>query len=127
MNSAEKAQDVLQYTGADAIMIGRTAVQSPWIFADINHFLATGMHLPEPSLQEKSDIILGLLSDLYSFYGESHGVRIARKHLVAAIKPLPEGEQLWKKISRINDAHQQYAMTQHFLRIYFKRIILNLN
>lgn len=116
INSAEKAQHVLQYTGVDAIMIGRAAVQSPWIFADINHFLATGTHLPEPSLQTKSKIILGLLDDLYSFYGESHGVRIARKHLVAAIKPLPGGEQFWKKISKIDNAHQQFTMTQLFFR-----------
>ena len=119
INSAEKAQDVLQYTGADAIMIGRAALQSPWIFADINHFLATGTHIAEPSLQIKSDIILGLLNDLYSFYGESHGVRIARKHLVATIKPLPGGEQFWKKISRIDNAQQQFTMTKHFFNNIF--------
>ncbi len=118
INSAEKAQYVLQYTGADAIMIGRAAVQSPWIFADINHFLATGRHLPEPSLQTKSDIILDLLKALYDFYGESHGVRIARKHLIAAIKPLPDGEQLWKKISRISSAQQQFSMTRDFFKAY---------
>ena len=114
INSAEKARHVLQYTGADAIMIGRAAVPTPWIFADINHFLATGVHLAEPSLQTKSDIILGLLNELYSFYGELHGVRIARKHLNAAIKPLPEGELFWKKISRISNAQQQLSMTKLF-------------
>ncbi len=114
INSAEKAQYVLQYTGADAIMIGRGAMRSPWIFSDINHYLATGTHLPEPSLQEKSKIILGLLNELYSFYGSSHGVRIARKHLAQVIKPLSGGEQFWKRINRINDAQQQFTMTQNF-------------
>ena len=119
INSAEKAQHVLQYTGADAIMIGRAAVASPWIFSDINHFLVTGNHLPEPSLQTKSIIILGLLNDLYSFYGELHGVRIARKHLIATVKPLQKGELFWKKVSRVDDAHQQYTMTKHFLKSLF--------
>lgn len=114
INSAEKAQYVLQYTGADAIMIGREAIRSPWIFSDINHYLATGTHLPEPSLQEKSKILLGLLNELYSFYGPSHGVRIARKHLAQAIKPLSGSEQFWKKINRIDDAQQQFTMTQDF-------------
>ncbi len=115
INSAEKAQYVLQYTNSDAIMIGRAALQSPWIFSDINHYLATGEHLPELSLPDKSKIILGLLDDLYSFYGKSHGARIARKHLCATIKPLPGGEHFWKKISRISDADEQFKITRHFL------------
>ena len=114
INSAEKAQFVLQYTGADAIMIGRQAIQSPWIFTEINHYLITGQHLPEPSLQEKKELILGLMDELYGFYGASHGARIARKHIAATIKPLTGGEQFWKKINRINDAKQQFTMTHDF-------------
>jgi len=114
ITSAEKAQSVLQYTGADAIMIGREAIQSPWIFSDINHYLATGKHLPEPTLQDKSELILGLLDDLYSFYGNSHGVRIARKHIASTVKPLFGGELFWKKINRVSDARQQFTMTQNF-------------
>ena len=114
INSAEKAQFVLQYTGADAIMIGRQAIQSPWIFTEINHYLITGQHLPEPSLQEKKELILGLMDELYGFYGASHGTRIARKHIAATIKPLTGGEQFWKKINRINDAKQQFTMTHDF-------------
>jgi len=116
INSAEKAQYVLQYTNADAIMIGREAIKSPWIFSEINHYLATGTHLPKPTIDEKGKIILGLLDDLYSFYGQSHGVRIARKHLVQIIKPLPGGETFWKKINRISDAQQQFSMTQDFFK-----------
>ncbi|MCU7940502.1 MAG: tRNA-dihydrouridine synthase [gamma proteobacterium symbiont of Bathyaustriella thionipta] len=114
INSAEKALYVIQYSGVDAIMIGRAAVQAPWIFADINYFLATGNHLPEPSLQRKSETVLGLLKDLYSFYGETHGTRMARKHLLSMVKPLPGGEQFWKKINKITNAQQQYTMTYDF-------------
>jgi tRNA-dihydrouridine synthase B len=114
ITSAEKAQSVLQYTGADAIMIGREAIQSPWIFSHINHYLATGKHLPKPTLQDKSELILGLLDDLYSFYGATHGVRIARKHIASTVKPLSGGELFWKKINRVSDARQQFTMTQNF-------------
>jgi len=118
INSAEKAQYVLQYTNADAVMIGREAIKSPWIFSEINHYLTTGMHLPAPTFDEKSKIILGLLDGLYSFYGQSHGVRIARKHLAQLIKPMPGGEIFWQKVNCINDAQQQFSMTQNFLNSY---------
>ncbi|MCK5697614.1 MAG: tRNA dihydrouridine synthase DusB [Gammaproteobacteria bacterium] len=114
INNAEKAQSVLQYTQADAIMIGRSALNSPWIFADIKHFLATGKHLSEPSLEQKSTFILQLLNDLYIFYGASHGTRMARKHLKAMLTDLPNGQEFWQKINRINDAQKQYAMTEEF-------------
>ena len=114
INSAEKAQSVIQYTGADAIMIGRKAIESPWIFSDINHYLKTGTHLPEPSLPEKKELILCLLDELYRFYGFAHGTRIARKHIAATIKPLVGGQQFWKEVNRVNDAQQQFAMTEAF-------------
>lgn len=114
ISSAEKAQAVLRDTNADAVMIGRAAIQAPWIFSDINHFLDTGEHLPEPSLEEKRELILGLLDELYSFYGTAHGVRIARKHLASSVKSLSGGESFWKKINRVSDARKQFSMTQDF-------------
>jgi len=114
INNAEKAYNVLQYTEADAIMIGRAALSSPWIFADINHFLATGKHLAEPSLEQKSILVLQLLTDLYAFYGDSHGTRMARKHLKAIVSPLPDGQQFWQAIHPINEAQKQYTMTSNF-------------
>ncbi len=119
INCAEKARDVIQYTGADAIMIGRAALQEPWIFADINAFLATGKHLADPSLQKKSDIILTLLSDLYAFYGSLHGVRMARKHLKAIVKPLAGGTKFWQEINQITNAQLQYEMTEHFFQAQY--------
>lgn len=114
INSAEKALDVIQYSGVDAVMIGRAALQAPWIFADINHFLVTGKHLAEPSLQDKKKLVLDLLSELYLFYGETHGARMARKHLAAIVKPLSGGKQFWGEINRITDAQQQFTMTNIF-------------
>ncbi len=116
ITSAEKAESVLQYTRADAVMIGRTALHSPWIFADINHYLSTGQHLPEPDLAEREEILLNLLSELYKFYGENHGLRIARKHIAAIIKPLPGGEPFWHKVNRISNARQQYQQIQLFFK-----------
>ena len=77
----QQAKFVLDYTGADAVMIGRAAQGRPWIFREIVHYLATGDTLPEPSLGEIHTILLGHLHALHAFYGEESGVRIARKHL----------------------------------------------
>jgi len=72
---------VLDYTGADALMIGRAAQGRPWIFREIAHYLATGQRLAAPEVVEVRDVLLGHLQDLYQFYGEYSGCRIARKHI----------------------------------------------
>ena len=81
IDTAEKAEQVLGYTGADAIMIGRAAQGKPWIFREINHYLETGKHLSAPSLDEVRSILLGHVKELHQFYGDFMGVRIARKHV----------------------------------------------
>ena len=77
----EKARDVLAYTGADAVMIGRAAQGRPWIFREIAHFLATGTHLAPPLVAEVKRLLLDHLHDHYALYGEFTGVRTARKHI----------------------------------------------
>jgi tRNA-dihydrouridine synthase B len=81
ITSAEKARNVLDYTNADAIMIGRAAQGRPWIFREINHYLATGNHLAAPSLDEVRSILIEHVMELHQFYGEFMGARIARKHV----------------------------------------------
>src|SRR5690606_26253209 len=79
IDSPEKARFVLDYTGADAVMIGRAAQGRPWIFREVSHYLATGAHLPPPTFGELRDCLLDHLEDHYRFYGEYTGVRSARK------------------------------------------------
>jgi tRNA-dihydrouridine synthase B len=81
ITSPEKAKQVLEYTGADAIMIGRAAQGRPWIFREIDHYLQTGEHLPEPEIAEVRAILMEHLVNLHQFYGEPMGARIARKHV----------------------------------------------
>ncbi|MEY2864513.1 MAG: tRNA dihydrouridine synthase DusB [Pseudomonadota bacterium] len=76
-----KAAQVLRETGADAVMIGRAAQGRPWIFREIAHFLQTGALLPAPEVAEVREVLLGHLDELYAFYGEYSGCRIARKHI----------------------------------------------
>ena len=81
IDSGPKARAVLEETGADGVMIGRAAQGRPWIFRELGHFLAHGSALAPPARAEVRDIMLAHLNELYAFYGEHAGVRVARKHL----------------------------------------------
>lgn len=92
IDSPEKARDVLAYTKADALMIGRAAQGRPWIFREVSHFLSTGEHLAAPTVAEARDVLTEHLHDHYGLYGELSGVRSARKHIGWAVRGLPGGE-----------------------------------
>lgn len=81
IDSPQKAKLVLDQTGADGLMIGRAAQGRPWIFREIAHYLKTGELLAPPRVSEIREVLLQHLDDLYTFYGEYAGVRIARKHI----------------------------------------------
>ena len=90
ITSPEKALQVLNHTGADAVMIGRGAQGRPWIFREINHFLATGDKMLAPTLSEVRSIVLAHVVALHQFYGDFKGVMIARKHVSWYIQNLVE-------------------------------------
>ncbi len=81
ITTPERVKHVLEYTKADAVMIGRAAQGRPWMFREISHFLETGRHLPPPAVGEIHRVLVAHLHDLYGFYGELTGVRVARKHI----------------------------------------------
>ena len=81
IDTPERVKEVLERTGADAVMIGRAAQGRPWMFREISHYLATGERLPPPQVAEIRRVLGAHLDDLYAFYGEQTGVRVARKHI----------------------------------------------
>ncbi|MET0327789.1 MAG: tRNA dihydrouridine synthase DusB [Luteimonas sp.] len=114
IDSPEKALQVLRHTGVDAVMVGRAAQGRPWIFREIAHFLATGTHLAPPTLTEIRDILLGHLEALHAFYGETSGVRIARKHLGWYAKDRPENAAFRSVVNRAETAAAQLALTRDY-------------
>jgi len=81
IDSAKKAKMVMDFTAADAIMVGRIAQQRPWIFGQIEHYLSTGNEPKEPPDELKQAWLINHLHNLYALYGEHQGVQIARKHI----------------------------------------------
>ncbi len=109
-----KAKEVLEYTGVDAIMIGRAAQGRPWIFREIDHYLSTGNHLPTPQVNEIHSILIDHLHDLYNFYGEYSGVRIARKHISWYTKGLVGSAAFRHAMNQLQTVEQQISATHTF-------------
>ncbi len=114
IRSPEKAKQVLDYTQADAIMIGRAAQGRPWLFREIEHYLQTGVKLPELPLSEIQVILLTHLENLYQFYGEYTGVRMARKHLSWYSKGQPHGALFRDTINRVESSVEQVKLMHTF-------------
>lgn len=122
IDSPEKARKVLDFTGADAVMIGRAAQGRPWIFREVDHYLKTGKHLAAPTWEEMRDLLLHHLADHYGFYGELPGVRTARKHIGWYVEALPDGQTFRDKINRIETTSEQFSCVDEWFtrqsRIY---------
>ena len=115
IDSPHKARDVLQATGADAVLIGRAAQGRPWIFREIDHFLRTGEPLPSPTLGEVEAILLEHLQALHEFYGEEMGVRIARKHVGWYLATLPGARDFRARFNHLQDRDAQgLSIRQYF-------------
>src|SRR6478735_11525152 len=114
IDSPQKAAFVLAQTGCDAVMVGRAAQGRPWIFREIAHYLATGETLAPPSPTAVRDILLGHLDDLYAFYGEQQGLRIARKHLGWYAKDRAENSAFRAVANRAESAAEQQRLTREY-------------
>ena len=121
ITTPQKARQVLRHTGADAVMIGRAAQGRPWIFREIDHFLQTGELLPEPSAETIRDILVGHLRNLYAFYGEHTGVRVARKHISWYSKGQSHGAAFRQAINRVDSVGQQLDMIYEFFEQLINR------
>ena len=114
IDSPHKALQVLQRTGADALMIGRAAQGRPWIFREIGHFLETGQMLAPPLVEEVRRLLQEHLQEHYSLYGEFIGVRSARKHIAWYIRGLPGADAFRMAMNRLEDcAAQQHAVDRY--------------
>jgi tRNA-dihydrouridine synthase B len=107
IDSPRKAKLVLEQTGADGLMVGRSAQGRPWIFREIDTFLRTGRECVAPSAVEVRDIMLAHLRDLHAFYGEEAGVRVARKHIDWYATGRPRGHALRHAVMQATDARTQ--------------------
>src|SRR5688572_10507336 len=121
IDSAQKSRDVLDFTGATGVMLGRAAHGSPWIFRDVNYFLSHGKIAPALPISEVSATILAHLETLYAFYGEETGLRVARKHLGWYFEKLQDAPDVRRELMAASTSAMQFALAKesldHWLQI----------
>jgi tRNA-dihydrouridine synthase B len=114
VDSPQRAKAVLEATGCDGIMIGRAAQGRPWIFDEVNFFLAEGESRASLALENVRDIMRAHLEDLYAFYGDETGVRVARKHLSWYFRQHPGQDALRNRLVLIETPQEQLSTLLEF-------------
>ena len=116
ISTPQKAEQVLQMTGAAGVMIGRAAQGNPWIFSQIKHYLETGSELQPPAAAEKADVLKWHLQNLYELYGEYSGVRIARKHIAWYCKGKKHAAEFRSNVYKLESTTEQLDQVDAFFR-----------
>jgi len=117
VRTPQKAREVLDFTGAQGVMLGRASHGAPWIFRAVNAYLSTGIEAPALARAEVRDIILAHLDSLYLFYGEDTGVRIARKHLGWYCEQLlPAAANIRRSLMAAESTAAQFALASEQLK-----------
>ena len=114
IDTPERVKQVLEHTHADAVMIGRAAQGRPWMFREVTHYLETGERLPPPEVSEIHRVLVHHLDDLYSFYGEHTGVRVARKHISWYTKGLAGSAAFRHAMNQLQTGAEQLAAVNAF-------------
>jgi tRNA-dihydrouridine synthase B len=117
IRSAIEAKEVLHYTNADGIMIGRAAQGNPWIFRQIEHFLSEGTQLAKPSPLEMALISVKHVNDIYDLYGLHMGVRIARKHVGWYLQSYDLEKEFRRKFNQLEESVLQIEALEEFFSL----------
>jgi tRNA-dihydrouridine synthase B len=115
ITSPQKAAQVLAYTRADAVMIGRAGQGRPWLYGQVARFLVDGALLPDPTVASMRQTLLDHLEDHYAFYGEYQGVRTARKHIQWYTEHTQGFDAFWQQLVLIDDTQAQHTAVAHYL------------
>jgi tRNA-dihydrouridine synthase B len=110
IESPHQAKRVLERTGADGLMFGRSAQGNPWIFREVWHYLRTGELMAPPCLEEVHDVMMRHVRALHRFYGEAQGTRVARKHFGWYLQDRPGGQSLRDRLVRVETAEEQLRL-----------------
>ncbi len=114
INSPAKAEYVLSYTKADAVMIGRAALGKPWICYELDHYLSTGTLAPQLSTDDISKVVISHLQSLYQFYDEYMGVRFARKHIAWYLNEQTKSNEFRNIFNQLESSDSQLASVRNY-------------
>lgn len=112
--TVEDAQELLDLSGANGVMIGRGAYGRPWFLQQVSHFLKTKEKLPDPSLEKKKDLVLEHFEDMLLHYGEYTGLLMARKHMGWYSKGLKGSAEFRVAINQASTSKEVKSLTKDF-------------
>jgi tRNA-dihydrouridine synthase B len=116
VTTGQQAVEVMKYTGAQGLMVGRGAQGNPWIFRELNHYLHNGKELPPPGAEEIYSVMCDHLQRLHQFYGDRSGVKVARKHIGWYLKGRPDSAHVLYDLMRVNTPQEQFQLLElHYL------------
>lgn len=110
IDSPEKAVEYKEKYGVDGIMIGRAAIGYPWIFNEIKHYMATGEHLPAPTLQQRVDVALRHLTFSVEWKGEIQGILEMRRHYTNYFRGFPNFKPFRTRLVESNSFEELQAI-----------------
>ncbi len=114
----QNVENVFDGTGCDGVMIGRGAVVNPWIFRQTKHFLATGELLPDPTIEERVDLLKEHLRLAVEFKGERSGVIELRKHYSGFLRGLPHVSKIRTELMQFTEATPILEHLTKFMELY---------
>lgn len=120
INTVEDADKALELSGADGVMVGRATYGRPWFINQVRHYLKTGQRIADPDLEEQAELVLEHYRDMIAHYGETVGVRLARKHLGWYTKGLPESAEFRNRVNQISDYSEVLDAVAAFYRPLLK-------
>lgn len=114
----EDVRNAFINTGGDAVMIGRGAVSNPWIFRQAKHFMATGQHLPEPTVEERVQLLKEHLRLAVEHKGERTGVIELRKHYSGFLRGMPHVSKVRNELMQFTEAGAILEHLSRFMELY---------
>lgn len=111
IDSAQKAKQILDITGADFVMVGRASLGNPWIFSQINSYLETPEKpLYYPAFEEKLDVMCSHIEKMVGYKGEYIALRQARKLVMGYFKGIRGAASLRNEAGKIETLEDLYAL-----------------
>ena len=113
--SAQTAKEMLDYTKADGVMIGRGALGAPWLISDCHNFLEKQIIPQSKKVFEIKNILLRHIKELIAYYGEDLALSLSRKYVCWYCKNLRDARRFRENYVRIDNFAEAYqAIDQYF-------------
>ncbi len=112
--SAQDAQKMFDLTGCDSVALARGTLGNPWLFKEIDEYLATGKIIPRPGIEEVARVAKEHLKSVVDFYGEKNGVIKFRKFFIWYTRGFLQTKPLRLSVSAITTHPQMLALIDRF-------------